>query len=76
MITKDRVNHAGFALSLWDIIQVVAAKNVCENVAFDNNSLVKAANAWLQCPIDKENIEGEFRHFGVVLSENATKKKK
>ncbi|MBC5842393.1 MAG: CAP domain-containing protein [Flavobacteriaceae bacterium] len=76
MITKNVVSHDGFVSRSEDIVKVVGAKNVGENIAYNYNSPESAVNAWLKSASHKDNIEGNFTHFGIAIRENATTGKK
>jgi uncharacterized protein YkwD len=76
MITKNVVSHDGFVSRSEDIVKVVGAKNVGENIAYNYNTPEGAVNAWLKSESHKENIEGNFTHFGIAIRENATTGKK
>ena len=76
MITKNVVSHDGFVSRSEDIVKVVGAKNVGENIAYNYNTPEGAVNAWLNSASHKENIEGNFTHFGIAIRENATTGKK
>ena len=76
MITKNVVSHDGFVSRSEDIVKVVGAKNVGENIAYNYNTPDGAVNAWLKSVSHKENIEGNFTHFGIAIRENATTGKK
>ena len=76
MITKNVVSHDGFVSRSEDIVKVVGAKNVGENIAYNYNTPEAAVNAWLSSASHKENIEGNFTHFGIAIRENATTGKK
>ena len=76
MITKNVVSHDGFVSRSEDIVKVVGAKNVGENIAYNYNTPEGAVNAWLKSASHKENIEGNFTHFGIAIRENATTGKK
>jgi uncharacterized protein YkwD len=76
MITKNVVSHDGFVSRSEDIVKVVGAKNVGENIAYNYNTPEAAVKAWLNSVSHKENIEGNFTHFGIAIRENATTGKK
>jgi uncharacterized protein YkwD len=76
MIAKNVVSHDGFVSRSADIVKVVGAKNVGENIAYNYNTPEGAVNAWLKSASHKENIEGNFTHFGIAIRENATTGKK
>jgi uncharacterized protein YkwD len=76
MIANNVVNHDDFVARSENIINVLGAKTVGENIAY-NYSLPKAAfNAWLNSPSHKENIEGNFTDFGISIRENPITGKK
>lgn len=76
MITKNVVSHDGFVSRSEDIVKVVGAKNVGENIAYNYNTPEAAVNAWLKSASHKENIEGNFTHFGIAIRENVETGKK
>jgi uncharacterized protein YkwD len=76
MITKNVVSHDGFVSRSEDIVKMVGAKNVGENIAYNYNTPEAAVTAWLKSASHKENIEGNFTHFGIAIRENATTGKK
>jgi len=76
MIAKNVVNHDLFAERSQNIMQVLGAVKVNENVAYNFSTPASALNAWLNSPGHKANIEGEFTHFGISIRENAETGKK
>ena len=76
MITNNVVNHDDFVSRSENIIKVLGAKTVGENIAYNYNSPQAAVKAWLNSPGHKENIEGNFTHFGLAIRENPTTGKK
>jgi len=76
MITNNVVNHDQFAERSQNIIEVLGAVKVNENVAYNFISPNSALNAWLNSPGHKANIEGDFTHFGISIRENKTTGKK
>lgn len=76
MITNNVVSHDGFVSRSEDIVKVVGAKNVGENIAYNYNTPEAALKAWLNSASHKQNIEGNFTHFGIAIRENATTGKK
>ncbi|WP_340696432.1 CAP domain-containing protein [Flavobacterium nitratireducens] len=59
-----------------NIKKVLGAKSVGENIAYNYKSALAAVTAWLNSPTHKENIEGDFTHFGIAIREDATTGKK
>ncbi len=75
MITNNVVNHDDFVSRSENIMQVLGAKSVGENIAYNYNSPQAAVDAWLKSPSHKSNIEGNFTHFGISIRVNADGKK-
>lgn len=67
MIAKKSVNHDLFAERSENIIEVLGAVKVNENVAYNFMTSASALNAWLNSPGHKANIEGNFTHFGISI---------
>lgn len=67
MIANNVVNHNDFVARSEDIIKVLGAKTVSENIAYNYNSPKAAVDAWLNSPTHKENIEGNFSNFGISI---------
>jgi uncharacterized protein YkwD len=63
MISNNVVNHDGFVDRSENIIKHKVL-TVGENIAY-NYSTPQAAGAWLNSPSHKENIVGNFTHFGI-----------
>ncbi|PKH68385.1 CAP domain-containing protein [Flavobacterium sp. ALD4] len=76
MITNNVVNHDGFVNRSENIIKTLGAKTVGENIAYNYSSPQAAVNAWLNSPGHKENMVGNFTHFGISIRENAVTGKK
>ncbi|SDX90674.1 CAP domain-containing protein [Flavobacterium degerlachei] len=76
MITNNVVNHDDFVARSENIIKVLGAKTVGENIAYNYSTPQGALNAWLNSPGHKQNIEGNFTHFGIAIRENPTTGKK
>lgn len=70
MIENNVVNHDFFQERSENLIQVLGAVRVSENVAYNYNTPQAAMNAWLNSPGHKANIEGDFTHFGISVSVN------
>lgn len=76
MIANNVVSHDGFISRSGNIIKVLGAKKVGENIAYNYSTAQSALNAWLASPGHKENIEGDFTHFGIAIKENSATGKK
>jgi uncharacterized protein YkwD len=76
MIINNVVNHNGFVDRSENIIKTQGAKTVGENIAYNYNTPAAAVNAWLNSPGHKENIVGNYTHFGISIRENVGTGKK
>jgi uncharacterized protein YkwD len=76
MIINNVVNHDDFVARSENIIKVLGAKTVAENIAYNYNSPQAAVDAWLNSPGHKQNIEGNFTHFGIAIKVNSATGKK
>jgi len=68
MIANKVVNHDFFQERSQNIIHVLGAVKVNENVAYNYVTAEAALNAWLNSPGHKANIEGAFTHFGISIT--------
>ncbi|OXA75819.1 Cysteine-rich secretory protein family protein [Flavobacterium aquidurense] len=76
MIEKNVVDHNDFDARSENMMKVLGAKNVGENVAYNYKTSEAVLQAWLESPGHKQNIEGNFTHFGLsVTTDPATGKK-
>jgi len=75
MIANNVVNHNDFVSRSENIMEVLGAKSVSENIAYNFNSPQAAVDAWLKSPGHKANIEGNFTHFGLAIRLSAEGKK-
>ncbi|MBG6111709.1 uncharacterized protein YkwD [Flavobacterium sp. CG_23.5] len=72
MIANNVVNHNDFVARSEDIIKVLGAKTVGENIAYNYSTPQAAFDAWLASPGHKANIEGNFTNFGIAIRTNPT----
>jgi uncharacterized protein YkwD len=75
MIKNNSVNHNGFVARSENIMKVLGAKSVAENIAYNYKTIQGALDAWIRSPGHKKNLEGDFTHFGISIRENAEGKK-
>ncbi|MFQ6603800.1 CAP domain-containing protein [Flavobacterium sp. C3NV] len=68
MIANNVVDHNDFTSRSNNIISVLGAKKVGENVAYNYKTSEAAVRAWLDSPGHKENIVGDFTHFGLSVT--------
>ncbi|SHG14948.1 Cysteine-rich secretory protein family protein [Flavobacterium segetis] len=76
MITNNVVNHNDFVARSANIMKTLGAKTVSENIAYNYNTPESVVNAWLASPGHKENIEGNFTHFGLAIKTSPTNGRK
>lgn len=76
MILNNVVNHDFFDARANNIKQVLGAVRVGENVAYNFSTPNAALNAWINSPGHKENLEGDYTHFGVSIKINPANGKK
>jgi uncharacterized protein YkwD len=76
MIANNVVDHSDFTSRSNNIMSVLGAKKVGENVAYNYKTSEAAVRAWLDSPGHKENIEGDFTHFGLSVTTDAKTGKK
>ncbi|HEY0045293.1 MAG TPA: CAP domain-containing protein [Flavobacterium sp.] len=76
MISNNVVNHDYFQERSQNIINVLGAVKVNENVAYNFNTPQSALNAWLNSSGHKHTIEGDFTHFGISVTINPETGKK
>lgn len=70
MSTNEVVNHNNFNVRYSNLVNGVGAKSVAENVAFGYNSADAVVKAWIGSESHKENIEGDFTHFGIAIEKD------
>jgi uncharacterized protein YkwD len=70
MIANNVVNHDDFVARSENIIKALGALRVSENIAYNYNSAQGAFDAWMNSPGHRENIVGDFTHFGIAIKEN------
>ena len=76
MIDNSVVNHDYFQQRSDNLIQVLGAEKVAENIAYNYQTAESAFTAWINSPAHKANIEGDFTHFGVSVSTDPNTGKK
>jgi uncharacterized protein YkwD len=76
MMDNNVVNHDYFQQRSDNLIQVLGAERVAENIAYNYQTAESAFTAWINSPAHKANIEGDFTHFGVSVSTDPNTGKK
>lgn len=67
MIANNVVDHSGFVGRSENIVSVLGAKRVGENIAYNYKTSAAVVQAWLDSPGHKENIVGDYTHFGIAV---------
>jgi uncharacterized protein YkwD len=70
MIDNEVVGHQYFESRAANIKQVLGAVRVSENIAYNYQSNAGVLNAWLNSEGHKVNIEGDYTHFGIAITED------
>ena len=76
MIDNKVVKHDYFQQRSDNLVQVLGAKKVGENIAYNYRTAESAMSAWLNSPSHKANLEGDYTHFGISVSVDAATGKK
>jgi uncharacterized protein YkwD len=76
MITNNVVNHDYFDSRANNIIQVLGAVRVGENIAYNFSTPNSALHAWKNSPGHKANLDGDYTHFGISITINPENGKK
>lgn len=75
MIANNVVNHNNFVARSEDIMKLLGAKKVGENVAYNYKTSAAVLKGWLDSQGHKENIEGDYTHFGLAVTTDAAGRK-
>ena len=76
MIENNVVNHDYFDSRANNIMQVLGAVRVSENIAYNYSTPNSALHAWLNSAGHKANLDGDYKHFGISISINPVNGKK
>ena len=76
MIDKAVINHDYFQQRSNNLIQVLGAERVGENIAYNYQTAESVMSAWLNSPAHKDNIKGNFTHLGISVTVDETTGKK
>lgn len=70
MIKQKKVTHENFSTRYMNLVNEIGAKAVGENLAYGYPTAGAAVKAWLNSEGHKENIEGNFTHFGISVAQD------
>ncbi|MGA8855346.1 MAG: CAP domain-containing protein [Christiangramia sp.] len=74
MINVGNVSHENFSQRASFLKNEIGAKTVAENVGYGYLTSKAVVNAWLKSKADRENIEGNYTHFGISVRQDANGK--
>ncbi|MES2748385.1 MAG: CAP domain-containing protein [Bacteroidota bacterium] len=75
MIQNNVVNHDNFQARANNLIQVLGAITVAENIAYNFSTPTATFASWLNSPNHKKNLDGDYTHFGLSITTSPTAKK-
>lgn len=75
MISTNDIGHANFGERQQNLHQALGALRVGENVAYNYSTSQAVLQAWINSAAHRANIEGDYTHFGISISENANGQK-
>lgn len=70
MIQKKEVSHDNFQKRYFTLVNDIGAKAVSENVGFGYRTAEAVVNAWIKSDGHRQNIEGNFTHFGISVTQD------
>lgn len=70
MIENKNVSHDNFSYRYTTLVNSIGAKSVSENIAYGYRSADAALNAWINSDGHRKNLEGNFTHFGISVSQD------
>ena len=70
MIANADISHDNFDVRRDYLQNNAGASSVGENVAYSYNTAESVVNGWLNSDGHRENIEGNFTHFGISAEQN------
>ncbi|MDT0690681.1 CAP domain-containing protein [Salegentibacter sp. F188] len=70
MIEVGEVSHDHFPDRFSNLVQTAGAIAVSENVAFGYRSADAVFKAWLNSEAHRDNIVGDYTHFGISIKED------
>lgn len=70
MIVNKKVSHDNFDKRYIALVNELGAKAVSENIGFGYRTAGAVVNAWINSEGHKNNIEGDFTHFGISVAQD------
>ena len=71
MISNKKLTHQFFQERIDNIVKVLGASVVGENLAYNFDTAELVLSRWLLSTEHKANIEGDFTHFGISVKLSA-----
>lgn len=76
MISNNALTHDLFYERAQNLMNVLGAYKVGENLAYNFSCPATVLNAWLNSPDHKSNLEGDYTHMGLSIAISPTTGKK
>lgn len=70
MVNLNVVNHDNFNKRYQNLVQEIGARAVSENVGFGYRTAGAVVEAWIKSEGHRENIEGNYTHFGISVEQD------
>lgn len=70
MVNLNVVNHDNFNKRYQNLVQEIGARAVSENVGFGYRTSEAVVEAWIKSEGHRENIEGNYTHFGISVEQD------
>ncbi|QED36797.1 CAP domain-containing protein [Antarcticibacterium arcticum] len=70
MIQNKNVSHDNFSYRYTTLVNTIGAKSVSENIGYGYRTSDAVVKAWLNSEGHRSNIEGNFTHFGISVSQD------
>ncbi|CAM3632760.1 CAP domain-containing protein [Flavobacterium gelidilacus] len=70
MVETNIIGHANFAQRQSNLHSALGALKVGENVAYNYSTPKSVIKAWLKSQSHKDNLDGDYTHFGISIREN------
>lgn len=74
MIKNKAVSHDNFPQRYTSLVNDIGAKAVSENVGYGYRTADAVVKAWINSDGHRENIEGNFTHFGISVEQDEERK--
>ncbi|CAM1354341.1 CAP domain-containing protein [Tenacibaculum insulae] len=72
MINKGKISHDNSDARFTQLKTLFGATSFAENVASHQRTAKEVVTSWLNSPNHRSNIEGDFTHTGIGVSQNSS----